>query len=78
MDDATLGSLVQLLIQGMVSAVFIYAWAMERKERQDQAKSFSVERDGWMKELIDMAREAYGMRAKGGNAVVISDPQSKL
>lgn len=78
MDDATLGSLVQLLIQGMVSAVFIYAWAMERKERQDQAKSFSVERDGWMKELIDMAREAYSMRVKNGDAVVINDHQPKL
>ncbi len=64
MADETLNNLAQLLIQGMVSAVFIYAWSQERKERQELIKQHSIERDTWMKELIDLAREAYGLKAR--------------
>lgn len=62
MDAETLNSLAQLLIQGMVSAIFIWAWSQERKERQEREKAHSDERETWMKELISLAREAYGLR----------------
>ena len=64
MDQATLQQLAQLVIQGMVSVIFIWAWSQERKERQDQQSKYSEERANWMKELISLAREAYGLRAQ--------------
>lgn len=64
MADETLQQLAQLLVQGMVSAIFIWAWAQERKERQELLQQHAKERDVWMKELIDLAREAYGLKAR--------------
>lgn len=64
MENETLQQIAQLVIQGMVSSVFIYAWSQERKERQELIKLHSLERDSWMKELIDLAREAYGLKAR--------------
>lgn len=62
MDGETLNALAQLIIQGMVSAIFIWAWSQERKERQEREQAHSQERETWMKELISLAREAYGLR----------------
>lgn len=72
MTDESLQQLAQLVMQGMISIVFIWAWAQERKERQDQLKAFSLERETWMKELIELAREAYGLKARA----VVTSPMS--
>ena len=64
MDTESLNAIAQLIIQGMVSAIFIWAWAQERKERQEREKSHSEERETMTKELISLAREAYGLRAQ--------------
>jgi hypothetical protein len=63
-------ALAQLVVQGLVSAVFIWAWSQERKERQDQAKAYAEERALMLTRLVDLAREAYGLRMAGAVKVV--------
>lgn len=73
MDNQTLEQVAALVMQGMISIVFIWAWSQERAERQKAADKYdaerqktaekhAAERDIWMKELISLAREAYGLR----------------
>lgn len=70
MDGETLNAIAQMIIQGMISAVFIWAWSQERSERQKREESHSKERETWMKELISLAREAYGLRPSSSNQAV--------
>lgn len=60
--DTDINSIAQLIIQGMVSAVFIWAWGQERKERQDREAKHAEERTSWLKEYTALAREAYNLR----------------
>jgi hypothetical protein len=59
-----IGGLVQMLVQGMVSAVFIWAWSLERRERQERERQHREERNAFTHELISLAREAYGLGAR--------------
>jgi len=62
MDAEQINALAQLVIQGMVSAVFIWAWSQERKERQERESKHAEERNSWLKEYTSLAREAYQLR----------------
>lgn len=62
MDTEQLNAIAQMIIQGMISAVFIWAWSQERKERQDNAVKHAVERDKWMDSLISLMREMNAQR----------------
>lgn len=74
MESETISQLAQMIIQGMISVVFIWAWAQERKERQELLTAFSKERESWMKELIDLAREAYGLKSRTSAAQAFPVP----
>lgn len=67
MEGEALTQIADIIAQGMISAVFIWAWWQERKERQERERAHSEERNTFVNELIDLAREAYGLKSRTHN-----------
>lgn len=62
MEQITISQLAQFAQTISVAAIAIYGWLQERRERQAKEESFAKEREGLMSQVIDLAREAYGLQ----------------
>lgn len=56
--------IINLVGEFVIAGVFILAWREERQERQRNLKEFEAERRLLMGEVIDMAREAFGLKPR--------------
>lgn len=56
--------ILSLVGEFVIAGVFILAWREERQERQRNLKEFEAERRLLMAEVIDLAREAFGLQPR--------------